>query len=110
MVSRTISMSAARPPWPSSAGATAALRLLAIHPAGVTQPERTVRLSEGGRRHPCDARGEVEAEGENPAVAVGEAHQALRHPRAAGPEESVLVLEGRRKELVVPGALQQVHE
>ena len=90
-------------------GAAAALGLLPVDLARVAEPERQWSAGEGGGGDPRDAGGEVEAEGENPAVAVGEPQQALGHPGAAGAEEDVLVLEGGRKQLLVAGALEHLH-
>ena len=86
----------------------AALRLLPKHLAGVAQPERPSALGEGRRGHPREAGGEIVAEREDPAVAVGKAHQPLGHAGPAGADEGVLVLEGRRDQLLVAGALQRL--
>ena len=94
-------MSAARSPCAQQLGAdlqhlarpAAALGLLAVHRARVAQPERPRGVGEGGRGDAGEAGGEIVAEREDAAVAVGKADQPLGDARPAGAEEGVLVLE-----------------
>ena len=91
------------------ARAAAALGLLAVDRARVAEAKRPVGRAERGGGDAGEAGGEVVAEREDSAVAVGEADQPLGDARPAGPEEGVLVLERRGDQLLVRRALEHRH-
>jgi hypothetical protein len=87
---------------------TTPLGLLAEDLPGVTEAERTRSGAERRRGDPRDAGREVIAERQNATVAVGETDQPVGHLRSAGAEEHLLILKGRREQLLVARALEDV--